>query len=159
MSLQPGTRFGAYEIVSSIAANAGSEVYKAADAQADRTVAIKIINLGGDVPEFRQRFDKDAQSIARLNHPNICVLHELGRQDAVDFLVMDYLEGETLDKRLERGPLKLAEALKAAGEILDALHQAHRAEIVHRNFEAVECNVHEGRHQAARFRFWECEAV
>jgi Tol biopolymer transport system component len=117
----------------SVAASAGSEVYKAADAQADRTVAIKVINLGGDVPEFRQRFDKDAQTIARLNHPNICALHELGRQDAVDFLVMDYLEGETLDKRLERGPLKLSEALKAAGEILDALDKAHRAGVTHRN--------------------------
>jgi Tol biopolymer transport system component len=133
MPLEPGTKFGTYEILTSIAAGAGSEIYKAVDAEADRTVAIQIINLGGDVPEFRQRFDKDAQIIARLNHPNICVLHELGRQDALDFLVMDYLEGETLDKRLERGPLKLPEALKAAGEILDALDQAHRAGVVHRN--------------------------
>jgi Tol biopolymer transport system component len=133
MPLETGAKLGAYEIVSSIAASSSGEVYKGADPQSNRTVAIEVINLNGDVTELRQPFDRDVQALARLNHSNICVPQELGQQDGVDFVVMDYLEGETLDKRLERGPLKLSEALKAAAEILDALDKAHRAGVVHRN--------------------------
>jgi Tol biopolymer transport system component len=110
------------------------EVYKARDSRLDRTVAIKVLAASWvGSPEMKQRFDREAQTIASLNHPNICVLHDVGRQDGVDFLVMEYLEGETLASRLEKGPLGLDEALKVAAAIADALDKAHRRGVVHRD--------------------------
>ena len=88
------------------------QVYRATDTRLNRTVALKVLPraLATD-PQFRARFDREAQAIAALTHPHICTLHDVGHQDGVDFLVMEYLEGETLAARLERGPLPLDQAL------------------------------------------------
>jgi serine/threonine-protein kinase len=110
------------------------EVYRARDTRLDRTVAIKILapHLSGD-PTLRQRFEREAKAISSLNHPHICVLYDVGHQDGSDFLVMEYLEGETLSKRLDKGPLPLAQVLKYGVEIADALDKAHRQNLVHRD--------------------------
>ncbi len=134
MSLQPGTRLGPYEIVVALGAGGMGEVYKARDTRLDRTVAIKVLSheLTAD-PSARQRFDREARAIAALSHPHICGLHDVGHQDDVDFLVMEFLDGETLAARLRRGKLPLADALTCAIHIADALATAHRAGIVHRD--------------------------
>jgi serine/threonine protein kinase/Tol biopolymer transport system component len=103
MSLEPGTRLGPYEIVSAIGAGGMGEVYQAQDTRLNRVVAIKVMPPHfADDPEMKQRFDREAQTIAGLNHPNICVLHDVGNEAGQDFLVMEFLEGETLEQRLER---------------------------------------------------------
>ena len=134
MSLQPGTRLGPYEIVVALGAGGMGEVYKARDTRLDRTVAIKVLSheLTAD-PSARQRFDREARAIAALSHPHICGLHDVGHQDDVDFLVMEFLDGETLAARLRRGQLPLADVLTCAIHIADALATAHRAGIVHRD--------------------------
>ena len=103
------------------------EVYKARDTRLDRIVAIKILppEWASD-PAMKERFDREAQTIASLNHPHICVLHDVGTEDDVAFLVMEYLEGETLAERLTRGALPLEEAMAIAIAIADALDKAHR---------------------------------
>lgn len=110
------------------------EVYRARDTRLDRTVAIKILpeQLSKD-PIRKQRFEREAKTISSLNHPNICTLHDIGSQDGVDYLVMECVEGETLAKRLERGPLPLDQVLKFGAQVADALDKAHRAGIVHRD--------------------------
>jgi eukaryotic-like serine/threonine-protein kinase len=110
------------------------EVYRARDTRLDRTVAVKVLltHLTAN-PDLRARFEREARAISALQHPNICVLHDVGCQDGVDFLVMEYLEGETLAARLARKPLATDEALKISIEIADALEKAHRAGIVHRD--------------------------
>ncbi len=110
------------------------EVYRARDTRLDRTVAIKILpdTLAAD-PQFRERFDREARAISQLDHPHICALYDVGEQDGTAFLVMQYLEGETLAARLTKGPLPLAEALKTAIETASALDKAHRQGIVHRD--------------------------
>ena len=110
------------------------EVYKARDTRLDRTVAIKVLpaHVAQD-PQARERFEREARAVAALNHPHICTLHDVGHHDGIDFLVMEYLEGETLAARLAKGPLPLDQALKIAIEIADALDKAHRAGIVHRD--------------------------
>jgi eukaryotic-like serine/threonine-protein kinase len=110
------------------------EVYRAKDTRLDRTVAVKVLltHLSSN-PDLRARFEREARAISALQHPNICVLHDVGCQDGVDFLVMEYLEGETLAARLARKPLTTDEALKISIEIADALEKAHRAGIVHRD--------------------------
>src|SRR5262245_4032426 len=120
MALDPGTRLGPYEISGVLGAGGMGEVYKAADTRLNRTVAIKVLppHLSDD-PERRQRFEREAQTIASLNHPNICTLYDVGRQKDVDFLVMEYLQGETLASRLASGPMPLDEALKVAIQIAD----------------------------------------
>jgi len=135
MPLPAGARFGPYEIVSPIGRGGMGEVYKARDTRLDRTVAIKILHMDEAAnPQFRARFEREARSISQLAHPNICTLHDIGRQDAIDYLVLEYLEGETLAARLERtGALKLDEALRIAIEITAALECAHRAGITHRD--------------------------
>ena len=133
-TLSTGTRLGPYEILASIGAGGMGQVYKASDTRLDRTVAIKVLPPHwAENSEMKLRFEREAQTIASLNHPNICVLHDIGKQDAVDFLVMEYLEGETLAARLERGAFDLDEALKIAIAIADALDKAHRRGIVHRD--------------------------
>jgi serine/threonine protein kinase len=107
------------------------EVYKARDTRLDRTVAVKI--LPSAHPELKARFDREAKAIAALTHPHICTLYDVGHQDGTDYLVMEYLEGQTLADRLERGPLNLDNALTIAIEIADALDNAHRAGITHRD--------------------------
>ena len=110
------------------------EVYKALDTRLNRAVAIKVLPPHfSDNPEMKQRFDREAQTIAGLNHPHICTLHDVGRQGDTDFLVMEYLEGETLATRIERGPLPLNEALTVATEIADALEKAHGQGVTHRD--------------------------
>src|SRR6266508_2917653 len=100
MFFGPGTRLGPYEIQSAIDANGMGEVYKAKDTRLDRTVAIKVLpSHVSDDPSLRERFEREARTIAALNHPHICTLHDVGHQDGVDYLVMEYLDGETLAQR------------------------------------------------------------
>jgi serine/threonine protein kinase len=110
------------------------EVYKARDARLDRLVAIKVLpeHLAQN-PEARQRFEREARAVSSLNHPNICTLHDIGHQDGIDYLVMEYLEGETLADRLARGPLLMGEVLRHVIPIADALAQAHRQGVFHRD--------------------------
>jgi serine/threonine protein kinase len=134
MALTNGTRLGPYEIIQPIGAGGMGQVYKARDTRLNRTVAIKVLS-----PEFalrsdwKQRFEREAQTIASLNHAHICTLYDVGQQDGIDYLVMEFLEGQTLAQRLERGALPLDVALKIAIEIADALDKAHRQGIVHRD--------------------------
>jgi eukaryotic-like serine/threonine-protein kinase len=135
MSLAKGSRLGPYEIVSAIGAGGMGEVYKAKDTRLDRTVAIKVLaaSLAAD-PQLRDRFEREARAISSLNHPHICTLFDVGHHDGVDFLVLEYLEGETLAERLARGSgLDPNDALKIAIDICDALDKAHRSGIVHRD--------------------------
>src|SRR4029450_661822 len=110
------------------------EVYRARDTRLDRTVAIKVLpdHLAKDT-ELRERFESEARAVSSLNHPHICTLYDVGQQDGFDFLVMEYLEGETLAARLMRGPLPTDQALRCGIEIADALDKAHRRGIVHRD--------------------------
>src|SRR5262245_54138153 len=106
ITLSAGTRLGPYEILSQIGAGGMGQVYKASDTRLERIVAIKVLPPNwSENAEMKLRFEREAQTIASLNHPNICVLHDVGKQDGTDFLVMEYLEGETLATRLERGAL------------------------------------------------------
>jgi Tol biopolymer transport system component len=134
MTLASGTKLGPYEIVSPLGAGGMGEVYRARDTRLDRTVAIKILSahLSADAT-LRQRFDREAKAISSLNHPHICVLHDVGHQGDTDFLVMEYLEGETLAARLEKGPLPPDQVLRYGIEIADALDRAHRQGVVHRD--------------------------
>ncbi len=134
MALAPGTRLGPYEIEAPLGAGGMGEVYKARDARLDRIVAVKILpaHLSGD-PLLRQRFENEAKAVSSLNHPHICTLHDVGSQDGTDYLVMEFLEGETLGVRLEKGPLPLAQVLKYGVQIADALDKAHRRGVVHRD--------------------------
>ncbi len=134
MGLTPGTKLGPYEIQSPLGAGGMGEVYRARDTRLDRTVAVKILpSRLAENPEAQQRFEREARAISSLNHPNICTLHDVGQQDGMHFLVMEYLEGETLADRLRKGPLPLAQALKYGIEICDGLEKAHRSGIVHRD--------------------------
>jgi eukaryotic-like serine/threonine-protein kinase len=133
-TLTAGASLGPYRILGSIGAGGMGEVYRAIDTRLDRVVAIKLLTrYWAENTEMRQRFEREAQIIASLNHPNICVLHDIGKQDDTDFLVMEYLEGETLAARLARKTLELSEALKMAIAIADALDKAHRRGVVHRD--------------------------
>ena len=134
MALAAGTHLGPYEILSPLGAGGMGEVYRARDTRLERTVAIKILpaNISTD-PVAKQRFEREAKTISGLNHPNICVLHDVGSQDGVDYLVMECVEGETLAKRLEKGPLPLEQTLKYAAQIADALDKAHRSGVAHRD--------------------------
>ncbi len=134
MSLAPGARLGPYEIVASIGAGGMGQVYEARDTRLDRTVAVKILPpVFAHDPQLRQRFDREARTVAALNHPHICVLHDIGEQDGIAFLVMEYLEGETLASRLSRGPLPPDEVIRYGTEIADALDRAHRHGVIHRD--------------------------
>src|SRR6202158_892292 len=134
MPILPGRRLGPYEILSAIGAGGMGEVYKARDTRLDRIVAIKVLPTHlADRSELRERFEREAKTIASLNHPHICVLHDIGQQDGIDYLVMEYLEGETLAQRLVKGALPLEQVLQYAIEIADALDKAHRKGITHRD--------------------------
>jgi Tol biopolymer transport system component/tRNA A-37 threonylcarbamoyl transferase component Bud32 len=134
MPILPGRRLGPYEILSAIGAGGMGEVYKARDTRLDRIVAIKVLPTHlADRSQLRERFEREARTIASLNHPHICVLHDIGQQDGIDFLVMEYLEGETLAQRLLKGSLPLEQVLQYAIEISDALDKAHRKGVTHRD--------------------------
>ena len=156
MPLNTGDRLGPYEILAPIGAGGMGEVYKATDTRLERTVAIKVLpaHFASD-PDLKQRFEREAKTISSLSHPNICTLHDVGhavpgspkglRYDSEDaaqgfspakeiqFLVMEYLEGETLAERLKNGPLPLAQALRYGTEIADGLDKAHRQGVTHRD--------------------------
>jgi Tol biopolymer transport system component/tRNA A-37 threonylcarbamoyl transferase component Bud32 len=134
VALSAGTRLGPYEILARLGAGGMGEVWKARDTRLDRTVAIKVLPaaLALDAA-FRARFDREARTISQLSHPHICALYDVGESGGTNFLVLEYLEGETLAARLERGPLPADEAVRIAIEIADALAAAHRAGIVHRD--------------------------
>jgi eukaryotic-like serine/threonine-protein kinase len=134
MSLASGTRLGPYEIVAPLGAGGMGEVYRARDTRLDRTVAIKVLPQHlAHTPEARQRFEREARAVSALSHPHICTLHDVGSQDGVDYLIMEYLEGETLSARLEKGSLPLDVVLLYGVELADALDKAHRQGIVHRD--------------------------
>src|SRR5258708_7443908 len=134
MPLAPGTRLGPYEIVAPLGAGGMGEVYRAHDSRLGRSVAIKVLpeHLSAS-PEVRARFEREARTISSLNHPHICVLHDVGREGDTDFLVMELVEGETIAHRLTRGPLSATEVIKLGAQIADALDRAHRAGVVHRD--------------------------
>src|SRR5882762_7828556 len=133
MTLASGTRLGPYEISSPLGAGGMGEVYRARDTRLERIVAIKILPAHAATEERRQRFEREARAISALTHPHICILHDVGRHDGIDFLVMEYLEGETLADRLKKGALPLEQALRYGIEIAGALDKAHRHGIVHRD--------------------------
>ena len=134
MTIAGGTKLGSYEIVGAAGAGGMGEVYRARDTRLNRVVAIKILPAHlADKAELRERFEREARAIASLNHPHICVLHDIGHQDGTDYLVMEYLEGETLARRLLKGPLPLEQVFQYAIEIADALDNAHRKGITHRD--------------------------
>lgn len=134
MALTAGTRLGPYEIESPLGAGGMGEVYRARDTRLDRTVAVKILPSHlSDNPEAKQRFEREARVISSLNHPHICVLHDVGSQDGTAYLVMEFVQGESLDYRLQKGPLPLKQVLECGVQICDALERAHRAGIVHRD--------------------------
>ena len=110
------------------------EVYKAKDTRLERTVAVKVLpeHLSKD-PELRERFERQARAVSSLNHSHICTLYDIGQHDGVDFIVMEYLEGETLAERLKRGRLPLEQALEYGAQIADALDKAHHESVVHRD--------------------------
>ncbi len=134
MTLAAGSRLGPYEILSAIGAGGMGEVYRARDTRLERTVAVKVLpaHLTTD-EELRQRFEREAKTISQLSHPHICALYDVGREGDCDFLVMEYLEGETLAARLDKGPLPSEQLLRYGIEIADALDKAHRQGIVHRD--------------------------
>jgi len=134
MGFPPGTRLGPYEILAPAGTGGMGEVYRARDTRLDRTVAIKVLpeSFSGSA-EFKQRFEREAKAISSLNHPHICTLHDVGSQNGTDYLVMEYLEGQTLAERLEKGPLPLDQVLKVGAQIADALEKAHRQGIIHRD--------------------------
>ena len=134
MSLETGTKLGAFEILAPIGAGGMGEVYKARDTRLDRTVAIKVLPSHlADNAELKKRFEQEARAISSLNHPNICTLYDVGRENGVDFIVMELLEGETLSERLKKGALPLEEALRIGIELAEALDKAHRQRVVHRD--------------------------
>jgi serine/threonine protein kinase len=129
-----GKRLGSYQVLSQVGAGGMGEVYKARDTRLDRFVAIKVLPPHlADRTELRERFEREARTIASLNHPHICTLHDIGHQVGTDFLVMEYLEGETLAQRLQKGSLPIQQVLQYAIEIADALDKAHRKGVTHRD--------------------------
>jgi len=134
MPLLSGTKLGPYEITAPLGTGGMGEVYRARDTRLDRTVAVKVLpaQFSSD-PARKQRFEREARAVSSLNHPHICVLYDVGHQDGIDYLVMECVEGETLAKRLEKGPLPLEQILKYGAQVADAMDKAHRSGVVHRD--------------------------
>ncbi len=131
--LRPGEQLGPYIVEAHLASGGMGMVYRARDTRLHRTVAIKILRIGSAGVEMRARLKREAQSIAKLQHPNICALFDVGEQGGREYLVMEHLVGETLAERLRAGPFRLDLALEYAIQIADALDQAHRRNIIHRD--------------------------
>src|SRR5689334_1262184 len=127
MAFTLGTKLGPYEIQSPLGAGGMGEVYLARDTRLDRTVAIKVLpsHLSSD-PELKQRLEREAKAISALQHANICTLYDIGTQDGTEFLVMEYLEGQTLAERLQKGRLPVDQVLRIGTEIALALEKAHQ---------------------------------
>src|SRR3954468_24536917 len=134
MDLSAGTRLGPYEILAPLGAGGMGRVYKACDTRLGRTVAVKVLadHLALD-PTFRKRFEREARSISSLNHPHICVLHDVGRHDDIQYLVMEHLEGITLAAQLAAAPFTIPQVLEYGIQFADALAAAHRCGISHRD--------------------------
>src|SRR5262250_1821449 len=134
MSLAPGTKLGPYEIVAPLGAGGMGEVYQARDSRLDRTVAVKLIpaRLSQD-PELRKRLDTEARAISKLSHPNICTLHDIGHQDGTDFLILEYVEGNTVRELIAAGGLPMRKIIPIAVQIAEGLAKAHEAGIFHRD--------------------------
>jgi serine/threonine protein kinase len=134
MTLASGIRLGPYEILAPLGAGGMGEVYRARDTRLDRAVAIKVLPAHlSDNPELRQRFEREARAVSSLQHPHICTLHDVGQQDGIDYLVMEYIDGQSLADRLAKGSLPTQQVLRYAIEIADALDRAHRVGITHRD--------------------------
>ena len=134
MSIEPGAVLGPYEIEEAIGAGGMGEVYRARDTRLDRSVAIKVLAPHlAESPEHRQRLEREAKAVSSLSHPHICQLYDVGHENGVDFLVMEFIEGETLADRLVRGALPVDEVLRYGVQIADAMEKAHRRGIVHRD--------------------------
>src|SRR5260370_12981208 len=127
MGIATGTKLGPYEIQSPLDAGGMGEVYRARDTRLERVVAVKVLptNLSSD-PSLRQRLEREAKAVSKLSHPHICTLHDIGHQDGVDFLVMELVEGETLEHRLVKGPVRPEQTIRFAAQIADALARAHK---------------------------------
>jgi len=132
MALTSGTKLGPYEVVSLLGAGGMGEVYRARDTRLERDVAVKVLptNLSSD-PCLQERLEREAKAVSKLAHPHICTLHDIGHQDGVDFLVMELVEGETLEHRLIKGTLPPEQTLRFAAQIADALAKAHKMGITH----------------------------
>src|SRR5215467_8387008 len=134
MALALGTKLGPYEITAALGAGGMGEVYRARDKRLERTVAVKVLPAEVSAnAERKQRFEREARTISALNHPNICALYDVGSQDGIEYLVLEFVEGETLEKRLEKGPLPTEVLLRHGMEIADALEKAHRSGVIHRD--------------------------
>src|SRR6266571_3668524 len=134
MALTSGSRLGAYEIQSPLGAGGMGEVYRARDTRLERDVAIKVLPEHlSQKPEAKERFDREARAISSLSHLNICHLYDVGQQDGASYLVMEYLDGETLADRLRKGPLPLEQVLKIGADICEGLERAHCSGVAHRD--------------------------
>src|SRR5438445_13731764 len=136
MALPPGTMLGPYEILAPLGAGGMGEVYRARDTRLERDVAVKVLpaSLSSDA-NLRQRLEREAKAVSKLSHPHICTLHDIGHQDRGDFLVMELVEGETLEHRLIKGPLPPQQTLRIAGQIDDALAKPHNMGFTHRDLQ------------------------
>ncbi|MDP9361931.1 MAG: serine/threonine protein kinase, partial [Acidobacteriota bacterium] len=134
MNLTSGSRLGPYEIVAPVGAGGMGEVYRAKDTRLGRDVAVKVLpSQWASSVQFRERFEREARAISGLNHPNICTLYDVGSHDGTEYLVMEFLEGETLADRLAKGPLPVQQVIHYGIEIASALDKAHREGIIHRD--------------------------
>ncbi|MCZ6670657.1 MAG: protein kinase, partial [Acidobacteria bacterium] len=134
MALKFGTKLGPYQITDPAGAGGMGEVYRARDLRLERDVAIKVLPAHlSQSSSLRQRFEREARAASSLNHPNICAVYDIGHQEGIDFLVMEFLDGETLSARLEKGPLPVDELLRHAVDLADALDKAHRQGLIHRD--------------------------
>ncbi len=134
MPLAAGTLLGPYEIVAPLGSGGMGEVYRARDTRLDRSVAVKILPTHlSAAPDAKLRFDREARAISSLSHANICQLYDVGHQDGIDYIVMEFLEGETLAERILRGPLPTELLLRIGIEICDGLERAHKTGVIHRD--------------------------